>query len=73
MRKFRNSSKKVAAFGLCGIMLLGLTACGAKAENDMAYDSTAPVTNSSVAWDNGISYDSIKMEEVYEMKAESGA
>ena len=38
MRKFRNVIKKVAAFGLCGIMLVGLTACGAKASNDIAQE-----------------------------------
>ena len=76
MRKFRNVTKKVAAFSLCGIMLLGLTACGAKASNDMAYDSNEyfSTSGSSGAWDNGISYDKVTMESApeYEMKAEYG-
>lgn len=70
MRKFRNVSKKVAAFCFCGIMILGLTACGAKASNDMMTESFAPTTNSSMAWDSGVSYDSAVMEDVkveYEM------
>ena len=59
MRKFRNVTKKVATFGLCGIMLVGLTACGAKASNDMAYDSMEyfSTSNSTTAWNGGISYD----------------
>lgn len=75
MRKFRNVTKKVAAFGLCGIMMLGLAACGAKASNDMAnggmeYFSTSSSTG---AWSNGVSFDSAIVEESYdyEMKAES--
>ena len=73
MRKFKNGTKKVAAIGLCGIMLLGLTACGAKAANDMAYFSTESVTQSSNgAWDSGISYDAVMEEAEYEMKAEYG-
>ncbi len=74
MRKFRNGIKKVAAIGLCGIMALGLMACGAKAENDMAYDSSMNyATNSGGAWDGGIVYDSVASESVeYEMKAEYG-
>ncbi len=74
MRKFRNGTKKVAAIGLCGIMALGLMACGAKAENDMAYDSSMNyATNSGGAWDGGIVYDSVASESVeYEMKAEHG-
>lgn len=65
MRKFRNVTKKVAAFGLCGIMLVGLAACGAKA-NDMAYDSMNIFSNaaSTEAWDGGVSYDKAVMEEV---------
>lgn len=66
MRKFRNVTKKVAAFSLCGIMLLGLTACGAKASNDMAYDSMEYFSNSAAsteAWTGGVSYDKAVMEE----------
>ena len=75
MTKFRNSTKKMAASVICGIMLLSLAACGAKASNDMAYtgsatQSYAPAVNGS-AWDSGISYDSVKESVVeYEMKAE---
>ena len=76
MRKFRNVTKKVAAFSLCGIMVLGLTACGAKASNDMAYDSMEyfSTSNTGSAWDSGISYDKATMESApeYEMKAEYG-
>ncbi len=76
MRKFRNVTKKVEAFSLCGIMLLGLTACGAKASNDMAYDSNEyfSTSGSSGAWDNGISYDKVTMESApqYEMKGDYG-
>ena len=66
MRKFRNVSKKVAAFGLCGIMVLGLAACGAKATNEMAYDSMEYFSTSSNtgAWDAGISYDKAVEEEM---------
>ena len=78
MTKFRNRTKKVAAGVLCGIMLLSLAACGAKASNDMAYtgsatQSYAPTVNGS-AWDSGISYDSVSKESAveYEMKAEYG-
>lgn len=72
MRKFRNVSKKVAAFGLCGIMVLGLAACGAKASNDMASDSMEYFSTSSStgAWDTGVSYNKAAMEEsevTYEM------
>ena len=72
MRKFRNGTKKVAAIGLCGIMAIGLMACGAKTEN-MAYDSMEyfSTSNSGSAWDGGIVYDSVVSEE-YEMKAEYG-
>ncbi len=56
MRKFRNVPKQVAVFGLCGIMLLGLTACGAKsAAYDMAAESIV-MTNSSAAWDTSYDY-----------------
>lgn len=72
MRKFRNVSKRVAATVLCGIMVTGLTACGASAANDMATESYATITNSSVAWDTGVSYDSMKAEDVYEYSAEYG-
>lgn len=73
MRKFRNVSKKVAAFSLCGIMIAGLAACGGKA-NDMATESYSPTTNSSMAWDSGVSYDkeAMKEEVYYESKAEYG-
>ena len=73
MRKFRNATKKVAAFGLCGIMLLGLAACGAKASNDMAYDSMeySSTQNTGSAWDGGIVMDSVAMEESVEYKAEA--
>ena len=56
MRNFRNGTKKVAASVLCGIMLLGLTACGAKSE--AMYDSAAPQMNytSGSAWDGGMYY-----------------
>ena len=66
MRKFRNVSKRVACFGLCGIMMAGLTACGsAKSENSMAYDAMAPVVEeSTMAWDGGGYYDAeMPMEE----------
>lgn len=65
MRKFRNVTKRVAAIGLCGIMLVGLTACGAKASNDMAYDSMEYFSTSSStgAWNSGASYDKAVMEE----------
>jgi len=75
MRKFRNATKKVAAFGLCGIMLLGLAACGAKASNDMAYDSKEyfSTQNTGSAWDGGMKYDAPVVEEMeYDMKAEYG-
>ncbi|MBP3568081.1 MAG: DUF4349 domain-containing protein [Lachnospiraceae bacterium] len=75
MRKFRIVSKKVAAFSLCGIMMLGLTACGSGAEaNDMATESYFPTTNSGMAWDSGVSYDKAVVEEevYYESKAEYG-
>ena len=75
MRKFRNVTKKVAAFGLCGIMLLGVTACGAKAANDMAYDSKEyfSTQSSGGAWDGGMMYDAPVVEEMeYDMKAEYG-
>ena len=76
MRKFRNVTKKVAAFGFCGIMVLGLTACGAKASNDAAYNRMEYTTQSAGgAWDNGISYDAPMVEEeIYysESKAEYG-
>jgi len=75
MRKFRNVTKKVAAFGLCGIMLLGVTACGAKAANDMAYDNKEYFSTSSSdgAWNGGMMYDAPVVEEMeYDMKAEYG-
>jgi len=75
MRKFRNVTKKVAAFGFCGIMVVGLTACGAKASNDAAYNRMEYTTQSAGgAWDNGISYDAVVEEEIYysESKAEYG-
>ena len=65
MRKFRNVTKRVAVFSLCGIMLTGLTACGASA-SDMATESYAPTTNSSMAWDSGVSYDKVMVEESVE-------
>ena len=55
-------------------MLLGLTACGAKASNDMAMtESYAPSVNGG-AWDTGIAFDSVEMESApqYDMKAEYG-
>ena len=77
MRKFRNVVKKVASFGLCGIMVAGLTACGAGAKQETAAtDSYAPMANSSAAWDAGASYDYSVMEEEtaeYDMKYEAGA
>ena len=76
MRNFRNGTKKVAASVLCGIMVLGLTACGAKASNDMAYNKMEYTTQSATgAWDNGMSYDAPMVEEeIYyeESKAEYG-
>lgn len=65
MRKFRNVTKRVAAFGLCGIMALGLTACGAKASNDMAYDGMEYYSTSSStgAWNGSASYDKAVTEE----------
>ena len=74
MRNFRNGTKRVAAIGLCGIMLVGLAACGAKA-SDMAYNSATQSYAPAVgeAWDTGISYDSAMKESMdYEMKAEYG-
>lgn len=77
MRKFRNVTKKVAAFSLCGIMLLGSAACGGKA-SDMAYDSMEYFnvkTESSSAWNTGMAYDAPMAEEdIYyvEQKAEYG-
>ena len=77
MRKFRNISKKVAAFSLCGIMIVGLTACGAKASNDMAYDSMEyfSTKNTGSAWDNGVSMEesaAVEPSVEYDMKAEYG-
>lgn len=78
MRKFRNVSKRVASVVLCGIMVTGLTACGAKATNDAAYDSmgnfSAVSESASSAWNTGVSYDSVVSEDVYEyeVKAEYG-
>ena len=77
MKKFRNVTKKVAVFGLCGIMAVGLMACGAKASNDMAYDSNMEyfgTSNTGSAWDSGISYDKVTTESApqYEMKEEYG-
>lgn len=72
MRKFRNVSKKVAAFGFCGIMVMGLAACGAKASNDMMTESYAPIVNGGMAWDTGVSYDAVMEESIYEQKAEYG-
>ena len=64
MRNFRNVTKKVAAFGFCGIMVLGLTACGAKASNDAAYNRMEAATQSAGgAWGNGMSYDAPMVEE----------
>ena len=69
--------RKFTATVLCGIMLLSLTACGAK--SDMAYDSNAtqsyaPSVNAGGAWDYGISFDSVTMESApeYEMKESYG-
>lgn len=75
MRKFRNAAKKVAAFGFCGIMVLGLTACGAKTASDMVYDRMENFATQSTgsAWDGGMSYDAPMVEEeIYyaESKAE---
>ena len=55
-------------------MFLGLAACGAKASNDMAYDSMEYFSTSSSggAWDNGVSFDSVVMEESMDMKTEYG-
>ncbi len=74
MRKLRNVTKKVAAAGLCGIMVLGLTACGAKASNDMAYDSWNVESESiNSAWNTGASYDSVKEESYdYNYKSDAG-
>lgn len=76
MRKFRNVTKKVAASLFCGIMVLGLSACGAKASNDAAYDRMEYTTQSAGgAWGNGMSYDAPMVEEeIYyaESKAEYG-
>ena len=57
MKKFKIFVKKMAASVLCGIMVTGLTACGASASTE-SYDSMSysPVTNSSMAWDNGFTY-----------------
>ncbi len=73
MRKFRNVTKKVAAFGLCGIMMLGLAACGAKASNDMANDGMEYFSTSSStgAWSNGVSFDSAIVEESYDYKVKA--
>jgi len=75
MRNFRNATKKVAASVLCGIMVLGMVACGAKASSDAAYDRMEYSTQSSTgAWNNGVSYDAVMEEEIYyeETKAEYG-
>lgn len=68
--------RKFTAAILCGIMLLSLTACGAKASNDMAYDSMEyfGTSNSGGAWDSGLSFDSVTMESApqYEMKGDYG-
>ena len=65
MRKFRNLTKRVAAFGLCGIMILGLTACGAKASDNMVYDGMEYFSTSSStgAWNGSASYDKAVTEE----------
>ena len=80
MKNFRKTSKRVAAIGFCGIMLMGVAACGAKSNNAMDSMTSsketagyAPTVNSSVAWDNGVVYDSVMMEEVdmeYSMSVE---
>ncbi len=70
MRKLRNVTKRVAAAGFCGIMVFGLTACGAKASNDMAYNSYKPMVESSSAWNGGVSYDSMK-EDAVDYKSET--
>lgn len=69
MRKFRNVSKKVAAIGFCGIMMVGVIACGAKSNSAMdsmangkVTQSYAPTVNSSAAWDTGVDYE-VMMEE----------
>lgn len=79
MRKFGNRTKKVAVIGLCGIMLLSLGACGAKAANDsMAYNKMESSTTQSAggAWSNGsVMYDAPMVEsEIYyeESKADYG-
>lgn len=76
MRKFRNGAKKVAVSVLCGIMVLGLAACGAKASNDAAYDMNYSATQSTgSAWDNGFAMEEsavIAPSVKYEMKAEYG-
>jgi hypothetical protein len=65
--------RKFTATVLCGIMLLSLTACGAKAACDNAMtESYAPTVNGG-AWDTGISYDAVMKESAdFEMKAEYG-
>jgi len=76
MRKFRNGTKKVAAWAFCGIMVLGLTACGAKASNDAAYDMNYFSTQSTgSAWENGFAMEeSVVMAPSveYDMKADYG-
>lgn len=65
MRKFRNAAKRVAAIGFCGIMAVGLMACGAKASSDMAYDGNFYNTGAesvSSAWSSGVSYDAATEE-----------
>ncbi len=74
MRKFRIYSKKVAALALCGIMLTGLTACGASGGKDSSESMPYfPSSNSTAAWDNGAMYDSVVMEEAkeYDYKMET--
>ena len=76
MKKFKMVSKKVAAGLLCGIMITGLVACGAKA-SDEAFDYFSESTASNGAWGSGMMFDSAVSEDVYyesemNMKAEYG-
>lgn len=81
MKKIKMVSKKVAAGLLCGVMIAGLAACGAKATDEafdyLGFSKESMATNSSTAWDGGMMFDSAVSEDVYyetemDMKAEYG-
>lgn len=73
MKKNRKVLKRMAAVGVCGIMALGMTACGSASLNDVPFDSVK--SESSTAWNgssslydsaDGVYYDSLKEEYGYE-------